>query len=299
VTRLIQLTHGDMDGAACAVVASRMFPDVKRDTRFCQYGDGPDSIDAVTRQVISNRDEDDERLLLITDMCPSREVCDEIDRVKEEFKSVLVVDHHETSTRALDYAWTKIDPDNMMCGAKLLLDGNITPDELLLEFVESVDAYDRWQLESEYRERGVDLNRLFYFLGPTRFVTEFSSNPGADKDMWLSRIPQILRDKQDRDIEKLRATYDKDSDGREVAFLVVSDNVSEVGHTFLNNYPNLDYVIMALPGVNAVSLRSRDGGVNVADIAKKSHPDGGGHQAAAGFPCKLSTLLWDNLKGKF
>ena len=294
--KLLQFTHGDLDGAACAVAAARTFADVERDVRFCQYGDGDDSIDAAVREVLQ-QESTEKRFLLITDICPSKDVCDEIDRVKDTFEGVLLVDHHETNAWALDYSWTKIDVDNLMCGARLLLEGSTVPDELLLDFVYAVDAYDRWQLQSEHRARGEALNRLYWFLGPDRFVREFEANPGADRDTWLSKVAPVLRDQENHNVSKLSAQFKKDSDGRKIGFLVTSENVSKAGNVFLTRYPELEYVVVAVPRSNVISLRSRDDGVNVADIAKEH--GGGGHAAAAGFPFDARSGLWDAVKDLF
>ena len=62
-------------------------------------------------------------------------------------------------------------------------------------------------------------------------------------------------------------------------------NVSEIGEALLEEYPEVDFarIYFDVPdsGTRVVSLRSRKGGFNVADLAKEL--GGGGHQPAAGY----------------
>lgn len=73
---------------------------------------------------------------------------------------------------------------------------------------------------------------------------------------------------------------------------------SKVGHYILDEYPDADIAVMYSVGFSEdedtevyVSLRSRDGGVDVSQIA--THYGGGGHPSAAGF--KALGCVWPEL----
>lgn len=298
-----QFTHGDLDGAAAAVVARYIFPVDDIEVTACQYGDGPDSIDANVSRFLKSVGSGEEKadLLLITDICPSEAVCEGIEILKDKFDKVKVQDHHGTTAWAAKYDWMEHDAGNERCGAQMLLDWGPASDNFIQSFVSAVDAYDRWKLDSQHRERGERLNMLYKFLGFHPFLKEFTDNFTADTDSWLANLMGTLENRLKGTIHaviknQMEGAVHVDKHKRRYAFLtLMAPHASEIGHAVLDQFPEVDYVVMAMPGIDAVSMRARDGGVDVSEIAKAN--GGGGHAAAAGFPYRLGEIVWNAVAG--
>ena len=302
---LRQFTHDDADGAACAVVAAYIFPDAERKVTYCQYGSGHNSIDTNVMKFLNavEAGKDKATLLLITDICPSPSVCERIEAMKGNFDRVLVQDHHGTTAWAAKYDWMEHEAKNERSGAKMLFDTCGTFNQPADDFVNAIDAYDRWQLKSEHRARGEDLNVLYKFLGSKLFAKEFEASFEADKTGWLKHLIPVLKDRIEGQIEgiiqdQMENAVHVDKEKRRYAFLTIgSAHASEIGHAVLDRYPNVDYVVMAVPGIDTISMRSRKDGVDVGAIAKAN--GGGGHAGAAGFPYNLREITWNSAAGVF
>lgn len=299
--KIQQFTHGDLDGAGCALVGYHTFTEDELVVTHCQYGSGSDSIDAQVTKFLEKSGSAD--ALLITDICPSERVCERIEALKDSFEWVLVQDHHGTTAWASKYKWVEHEAQNKRCGARMLLDWSKQSDGRMDNFVSAVDAYDRWQLDSVFRKRGEVLNTLYKFLGFDGFIKEFRNDIEADETGWISNLVPVLEARLKEVIRTVIQNQMKDAihvdrNKNRYAFLsLLSPHASEIGHAILDKFPNVDYVAMALPGTDTISLRARTGGVDVAEIAKAQ--GGGGHAAAAGFPYPLGKILWNAAAGVF
>ena len=299
--KIRQFTHGDLDGAGCALVGHYIFTDDALEVTYCQYGSGPNSIDVQVTKFLEKPGAAD--ALLITDICPSEHVCEGIEALKNGFEWVLVQDHHGTTAWASKYKWMEHEAQNKRCGARMLLDWGRKNDNRMNNFVNAVDAYDRWQLDSVSRKRGEALNMLYKFFGFDLFVKEFRNDIESDETGWLSNLVPILEARLKGTVRAIVQNQMKDAvhvdkNKKRYAFLsLLSPHASEIGHAVLDEFPDVDYVAMALPGIDAISMRSRTDGMNVSEIAKAY--GGGGHAAAAGFPYPLGEILWNATAGVF
>ncbi len=302
--KIRQFTHGDLDGVACALVAQSLFPYSGYEVTYCQYGEGPMSIDAQVLRFIDavEAGEEDAAKLFITDICPTPTVCARLDALSSRL-DIVVQDHHATTAWAAKYSWMEHEAENKRCGAKMMLDWGHATHQEIEPFVAAVDAYDRWQLDAPERLRGEQLNMLYMFLGFDAFRKEFTNCFAADQTGWLKKLLKTLTARLENAVRsvingQIQDAIHVDSQKRRYAFLILmGPYASEVGHTVLSEFPEVEYVAMSIPGVNTISLRSRDGGVDVGAIAKAN--GGGGHAAAAGFPKPLRALIWNATAGAF
>jgi len=262
---LWQLTHDDLDGGACAVVAAHLFPGYKQMVIPCSYGLGATGIDTVTRDVLAMHTPvaGDEHVLLLSDILPSFRVCEEIDAKSSagKFTRVLAYDHHETTRWAADkYAWVF---HGEPCGARLLFESSSTLPEDLLQFVYAVDAWDRWILDSQHRERGERLNLIYKEVGFAEFHAVFMDNAFADTVSWYDDLVQHLVHKRDAYIESMLAQVQQPSEkhtdavGRKFVLLIGGAYFGELSERILQEHADVAYVVAAFPGTDAISLRSR------------------------------------------
>lgn len=299
--RVFHITHTDLDGAGCAVIAHIAYqPNVNApDTVYVNY----DRIDDAIRTTLADIDDSlksskyasIKHVLLITDISPQgSDLYEHLDYIHGQGNvEVLCVDHHKTSADQLrSRPWAKHELG--ISATRLLYEYRYgIPERLpstastpLANFVMAVDAYDMWRTGSEFRARAEDLNRLFHFLSSEEFVRRFSvdleSDCSGDQSM-MSLLKQRLRIAEDTYVGKAAssAVIRWDAKSRTYAIVFAEQYPSAIGHRILANNSRVDYVVIANAHHGFVGLRSRESGVDVAEIAKAN--GGGGHAVSAGF----------------
>lgn len=156
----ILITHDDLDGAGCAILFRRRYPDIE--IRYCNY----DTIDEVSEELWNNRDEYD--AIFFSDITPNEEYG--MKMVGDQ--KFTLIDHHITR----EYLKELSDHPNIIynteiCATYLSMIYLFPGYES--EFIYAIDAYDTWKLDSPYRDYGVDLNLLFNYYGMDNFVKNF------------------------------------------------------------------------------------------------------------------------------
>lgn len=292
------VTDNDIDGAGSAVVAKRVFKDDVT-IKACGRKNADEAIISLLKKVDKMPDESGVADLYITDLCPSQRIAEMIEARHATGKLIVrLLDHHETADWVNQYSWAQAKEGP--CGTALLfqaLHERVLPDKYddpdrvddLREFVEAVNAYDNLKTGDEHFVRGGDLNRLMWFVGINDFVSQYTRDLRSDLgDGDYSQITYFLRREQRRDVDDVFSRQVKGHDGfldaRDNRYMVVvSDrHMSTIARAVMDTRPMIQYVVVIRPMSNQVSLRSREGGVNVAEIAAKFN-GGGGHPNAAGF----------------
>lgn len=263
------ITHNDLDGVACAVLGRAAYGE-KCKIRICAYEEFPSAV----REAIAASP----AKILLTDCSPPEDLAEEMDRCGKAF----LVDHHVTSLPLKErYGWANVDTSRSAAWLLFdLLDGwERFP--AYAEFVRLVNDRDLW-LRRDLRSD--DLACLLRALGQERFFERFTTNPSVE----FTEVERSLIEAEKRRVERAcreaRVCRFVDREGRRVGAVFAGEYASEIGSAVLEREPDLDYVaVFRLSGPDpGVSLRSRKGGVNVAEVARIL--GGGGHQAAAGFP---------------
>jgi oligoribonuclease NrnB/cAMP/cGMP phosphodiesterase (DHH superfamily) len=215
-------------------------------------------------------------------------------------KIVQVFDHHETSqwiTEKPGCVW-----DSKRCGTKIFFDEYIKPrvrryKPIVCEFVDLVDIYDRWDLESPLRPMSEDLQRVFVKYGNwslddalvrhDRYITAMLRKLQNDVHfIWNNVELMYIRDakvSEDKAYEEALSMLQIRRDNKGYRFGVFSawGKISMTCHRMLNvDNMNLDYLVVAQTfhgKWGTMSFRSREGKFNVLDLAGVA-----GHKASAG-----------------
>lgn len=140
MSKSILITHTDLDGIAAAVLAIECKLVQTVHAWMNGYYDG---------EVFKAFDR-----IYVVDRCIESY---QIDELEDNGKEVIILDHHASSTWLSSYGTCLCDCTR--CGTKLLWEEVL--DDAPNEFVDAVDAYDRWERESPLFSKGNDLNRLF------------------------------------------------------------------------------------------------------------------------------------------
>lgn len=306
--KVFVFTHNDLDGVGSAIVVTKclsaQFNDICSIVQYHTY----ESIDPAIQKLLSDGKDHTQDMIYITDICPLEETCDLIDKNKDRFRNIRLLDHHKTRSWVQKYSWAKYYSES--CGASIALADFGVISKLsvcnvvqqLDTFVCAVNAWDSWLLASKHRARGEALNTLVGFLGREQFFDVFFKNPDADKEEKFSYIVDVINRRKERYVSNVirdqlnSARLHLDAHSCRFKVLFATDFISEIAHAALESPDgiDLDYVCVINPTSDSCSLRSRAmEKVDVSKIAKALH--GGGHNNAAGFPFKMTSMIGHNV----
>lgn len=272
------ITHNDLDGVGCYIVAKIMLEE-EVDVTYCNYGD-------VNEEVLKAiEDENVYSKIFITDISVTEDVANELDKIWDK---VVLLDHHPTALFLNKYSWAKVeeyfDIEEKTCATRLLYDyfnadGNVYLDT----FVEKVRLFDTWLWKEKYNDEDAKhLNDLRYILGKEDFANSLISKIKSKRPLFNEFDLKLLAIKQ-REIDSYVEKKDKDLvvteiRGYKAGVVIAESNQSELGNRLCEMHPELDLVAMV--NQNGISYRTVKDDVNVSELAK--HFGGGGHPKASG-----------------
>ncbi len=266
------VTHIDLDGAGCAVLFKRYYPDIE--VQYCDY----DTIDEVSEKIWNTKDEYD--AIYFADITPNEEYGM---KMLGDSKFMLI-DHHATRLYLKHANSDQVVYDTEFCATCLVanyLGTSVMSHEEYRAFVLGVDAYDTWKLDSLYRTYGVDLNLLFNYYGMDTFVKQFGDMQCiSDKEYEMLEIfHKIEADYLAEKLEQGRIRFDKE--GNMYFEIYVSEKGSNIG--MLIDDPGFPEECEYIKAINlndrVVGLYSKT--FDVSQVAAMH--GGGGHRTAAGY----------------
>jgi oligoribonuclease NrnB/cAMP/cGMP phosphodiesterase (DHH superfamily) len=211
--------------------------------------------------------------------------------------SFLVFDHHQTTekfsedprvTWDITQSGTKLFYNYLSKGKRVL--------GIVRDFVELVDTYDMWRLESPLREDSENLNRVFFhsinyqaqgYQKYEPFIkNQFKKFERYNNWKFLpSEVDKIniakAKEVQDCQEAENLLTFREDSKGKVFGLFMARRNISKVCSYLLCKYQNLDYIICINTynqgtDYNKVAVRSREfNTVSLRNIEGHAHASGG------------------------
>jgi uncharacterized protein len=238
---------------------------------------------------------DDPRFILFADVGIDKKSKGWIDDLEKRGNLVLL-DHHETSLHLSDREWAYIDMD--ACGTELMRQFIGLEDQCFVRYASIIDDHDRWVRKQ--LPHSEDLATFHYFIGQEQFLDRFTGSPIRFRnnypDPYLDFLTEheremthVIKVRQAELIKdalgekKLHFRKVNHANGRDLAVaysFAKVDNYSILLDGILSKYPNVDIAVLVHMNSNTVSLRSRKGDVNVAELALAF--GGGGHPSASG-----------------
>lgn len=284
------LSHNDLDGVGCGILAKLAFG---KDVRV-RYN----SIAGLNREVEWFFEKDDqETFLFITDLS----VNEENEKRMEEFHAsggkVQLIDHHKTSLEYNQYDWGHVvveDEQGKLTSATslfyeyLIAQGNLHQSEAVEEFVELVRQYDTWEWEKNNNQQAQRLNALFFLVSIEEFEEKMIDRLKNDEhfhfDEFEKKILDMEEEKIERYIRRKRRELVQAQIKEHFAGIVYAESYhSELGNELGKEYPHLDYIAILNIGGKRMGFRTIHDHVDVSEVAAKF--GGGGHAKASG--CSL------------
>ncbi len=312
--KTLLITHDDLDGVSCGIVLESAKGSWLSEINYRNY----DDIDQSIRSLIESERHKEFDRIFMTDISFKKN--DEIiklinDNIKDKF---ILLDHHKTAEWLNEYEWAMVKTElngRLTCGTELVfqymkdtnrIDMSSNIKFLFEEFVEMVRLYDTFDfkrviadmpaditaIDEEMAEKfnravaSEELNTYMHFVGLFNFNDEMIDNIYCQDMIITPEMEGIISclNAQKMEYVKQKITeYEYTNElfeGYCVALVYAEKYASDIGYRINIADNSMDFVAIVDPSKNTISLRSRDGGVDVGEVAKKY--GGGGHKNAAG-----------------
>ncbi|MCR8927639.1 oligoribonuclease [Priestia megaterium] len=290
------LSHTDLDGVGCGVLAKLAFGD-RIKIRY-------NSIASLNREVewfLENEERNTH--LFITDLSVNEENEKRLEEFYQTGGKVQLLDHHKTALHFNEYEWGHVvveDNEGSLASGTSLFYEYLIENELIQtsnavnEFVELVRQYDTWEWEKNNNQEAHRLNALFFLISIDEFeekmVNRLQNSDHFFFDEFEQKILDMEEDKVERYIRRKRRELVQTSIDDYLAGIVYAESYhSELGNELGKEYPHLDYIAMLNMGGKRISLRTIHDHVDVSEVA--GHYGGGGHAKAAG--CSLTNEAYN------
>ncbi|MGZ0875402.1 DHH family phosphoesterase [Priestia megaterium] len=290
------LSHTDLDGVGCGVLAKLAFGD-RIKIRY-------NSIASLNREVewfLENEERNTH--LFITDLSVNEENEKRLEEFYQTGGKVQLLDHHKTALHFNEYEWGHVvveDNEESLASGTSLFYEYLIENELIQtsnavdEFVELVRQYDTWEWEKNNNQEAHRLNALFFLISIDEFeekmVNRLQNSDHFFFDEFEQKILDMEEDKVERYIRRKRRELVQTFIDDYLAGIVYAESYhSELGNELGKEYPHLDYIAMLNMGGKRISLRTIHDHVDVSEVAGRY--GGGGHAKAAG--CSLTNEAYN------
>lgn len=285
------LSHNDLDGVGCGILAKLAFGD-QVNVRYNSIS----SLNAQVEWFLENNDKN--TFLLITDLSVNEKNEERLDAFHQAGGNIQLLDHHKTALHFNRYKWGHIvveDAEGHLTSATslfyeyLVAHQLMKPSNAVAEFVELVRQYDTWEWEKKNNQEAKSLNALFFLLSIEEFEEKMLHRLTTNNHFHFDEFEKKLLDMEDNKIEryirrKRRELVQTQTNGHFTGIVYAESYHSELGNELGKEYPHLDYITILNMGGKRVGFRTIHDHIDVSEVA--SHFGGGGHAKAAG--CSLT-----------
>ena len=257
----IVLTHKDLDGAICAIVLRKAFPNIE--VVACTY--------KTVNEKFAEAIKGDYKHIFITDISLDEKRFEDV--IKD--KRLHFIDHHPR-TEMSDIANQTFSIKYAGCTLTVVhlrnkLKKDLTDDFKVMELVKFGNDYDLWNHKYQVSKF---LNRLYYYLGFDTFVSRFKKGFQGftdDEKKFLVKNHYFLKDIfENLDFIKINDF---------TLVLITDNNIDESADYLLKTNPGIDTIFIYNTGIRSLSMRGKYNGIHFGDFLTEF--GGGGHKVAA------------------
>jgi len=286
------LSHNDLDGVGCGILAKLAFGDQVK-VRY-------NSVAGLDREVewFLENDNKGETFLLITDLSVSERNEKKLEAFYRATGKVQLIDHHKTAMHFNHYDWGRVvveDEAGKLCSATslfyeyLIVHQLMEPSKAISDFVELVRQYDTWEWEKNNNNQAQRLNALFYLVSMDEFeekmINRLKTSEHFSFDEFEKKLLAMEDDKIERYIRRKKRELVQYQIGEHFAGIVYAESYhSELGNELGKDYPHLDYIAIVNMGGKRLGFRTIHDHTDVSEVAGQF--GGGGHAKASG--CSLT-----------
>ena len=291
------ITHTDLDGVSCAVLARLAWGD-NVDITYCQH---PVAVAKALHKMYEKCEWKQYNLIFITDLSFDTAILESIPK----FKNIIrVFDHHNSSVEPFSqFPWAKVTEEyngHLTCGTELfydyLLHRNLVSNRDY--YVEQVRLYDTWDWFLGNSKIPYFLANIVFKIGLQYFFRVFSERLKNNDVNELNIFNQYERDillvedeREKKDVDMfLKQTYiceveNKTIHPTQTVFKVGIVFNSSMYSSLLGNEMcrllNVDIAFMVNLNTSRIEVRTKRDDIDLSEIMSKFY-NGGGHCKSAG-----------------
>lgn len=292
--RYILLTHNDLDGVSCGILAKLAFG-----KNVEVHYHSVNSLDYQVEQMMKEQgDINQTSKIYITDLAVNKD--NEV-RLNKYFQCgglVQLIDHHKTSLHFNEYEWAHIkveEQEGVLASATSLFYDHLQKHDLLKkhasfsEYVELVRQYDTWDWEKKKNVNAKRLNDLLFLQSIEEFeqnmIERLSKQESFSFNEFEEKLLDIEEKKTERYIKRKKRELVQSFIGDKCVGIVYAESYhSELGNELGKEHPHLDCIAILNMGNKKIGFRTIHDHIDVSELAAKY--GGGGHAKAAG--CTLT-----------
>lgn len=274
--KVLNFTHGDLDGAVSGIVMKTVFPKVS--VRQVNYRPAPMYYKAVDILRSLGKLYD---VVIFTDYCPGSMDIELYDALHFVGKPFLVIDHHQNALQHPDDALGTYCIDTGKCGALNCLEyfEGVADLDHLRTLCEVTNDHDMWLRKmAPLSDR---LNGLLYEHGYHNFMKKYM---GGLDGYALPPDDAELMDSHDECVTEYMRTCPTENLPGNGCYIECDRYLSDIALRLGEKY---DWVVMSspvesAPGMSKLSVRTTRKDINIGKIISGIGLGGGGHAGAAG-----------------
>ncbi|WP_028401601.1 DHH family phosphoesterase [Ectobacillus panaciterrae] len=283
------LTHNDLDGVGCGILAKYAFGE-KAEVRY-------NSIGSLNYQVERFLEEHDKKTyLFITDLSVNEENEKRLNEFVQMGGKVTLLDHHKTALHLNEKEWASVKvayEDGRLASATSLFyeflqqNGFLEEKASLNEFTELVRQYDTWEWDKHNNKTAKQLNDLLFLMSIEEFAENMTQRLQEHDRFFFNEFEEKLlaveNEKIERYIRKKKRELVQTFSGDNCVGIVHAESYhSELGNELGKQHPHIDYIAIVNMGGKRMSFRTIHDETDVSQIANQF--GGGGHVKASGCP---------------
>jgi len=290
------LTHNDLDGVSCGILAKLAFGK-KAQVRYNAVG----GIDKEVAFFLEKGDP--ETFLFITDLSVNEENEEALEAFHQAGGRVKLLDHHKTALHFNRYEWGHVEVEDERGKLKsaasifyeyLIEEGIIERRAVISDYIELVRQYDTWEWEKQNNQSARRLNALFYLLSIEIFEEKMIERLMDSEHFYFADLEKEILKMEDEKItryirRKRRELVQLKVGGLFAGVVHAESYHSELGNELGKEYPHLDYIIIINMGGRRAGFRTIHDHIDLSEIAAQF--GGGGHAKASG--CILTEALYE------
>lgn len=299
------ITHNDLDGIGCPLIASA-HPFIRSIDYVATRN--PEHASKVVQEIIITKLYKQYDRVYITDISVDLDTASLINESEELCDKLKLLDHHKTALWLNVYNWAKVKPverEINQSGTSLLFNDiceEISDSGHLSAFsgvayalAETIRSYDTWDWKEEGNQIAVNLNDLFFLIGKDEFMSKYRKRMFSSLD-----VATLLRE-EDKSMlktnELIKTDYIKNISkniktgsllNHKVGIVFADKYISELGNYICENNPELDLAVIIDMQSSKMSYRTVKDDVDVSAVASKF--GGGGHPKASGSMIKSELI---------
>jgi oligoribonuclease NrnB/cAMP/cGMP phosphodiesterase (DHH superfamily) len=269
--------HYGLDGVTCELLLRLRAEALKTD--IVVVSSHPKTIDNDIETYLDTEQDNPADELWVVDICPSKTVCEKLNKVYQDKKfQITLVEHHESKAWLKRYPWVAFD--TKQCAAQLIFremdrieleNKSINNSAAIEDFLNMVAAWDLRLLNAIHRTYGEDLHALVKFLGSDEFLKICLHGINSHSiPYFLPTLPiplvDILRKNSKQYVKNVidhqlaSNAYYMDNYGLTFKVLLATEQHEQIGLAALADPESQDlkYVVIVNPITNKCSFYSRE-----------------------------------------